>query len=320
MNKFKKFLKENVVTRDLYKGLSIIYNYRYRLMSDEKFAKKMYKKKYNKKLNLDNPITFDEKLWWLKINYHNPLMTLCVDKFWVREYVKLCGYENILNELYAVYDNVEDIDFSTFKDDKVFIKCNHRSGSNIIYYKNNPFDVKQFKKKFKKALNSNYYNVYREWPYKHVKPLIICEKVLTTEEKGGIADYRMLCFNGKLKYVLVDVDVCAVDGSHADNSKINVYDKDLNLMKDYKFNIDNFEKERIEKPKNYDKMVEIAETLSKPFPHARVDLYNISGRIIFGEITFFHRAGFNPDITPKSFDKELADFIDIDKIRKSIGK
>lgn len=318
MNKVKKVLKENVLTKGIYKGLSKIYNFRYVLMNDEKYAKTIYKHKENIDLNLDNPQTFDEKLWWLKINYHNPLMTMCVDKYWVRDYVKMCGYEEILNELYGVYDNVDNIDFSKFENDKVFIKCNHRSGANMIYDKNKPFDIKKFKKKFKKALNSNYYNVYREWPYKNVKPLIVCEKVLTTDEKSGLVDYRILCFNGKAKYVLLDVDVCADDGSHADNSKINVYDRDLNLMKNYIFNISNFECERIKKPKNYDKMIEIAEKLSKPFPHARVDLYNISGKIVFGEITFFHRAGFNPDIKPKSFDKELADLIDIDsvKIRK----
>lgn len=318
MNKVKEVLKENVLTKGIYEGLSKIYNFRYVLMNDEKYAKTIYKHKENIDLNLDNPQTFDEKLWWLKINYHNPLMTMCVDKYWVRDYVKMCGYEEILNELYGVYDNVDNIDFSKFENDKVFIKCNHRSGANMIYDKNKPFDIKKFKKKFKKALNSNYYNVYREWPYKNVKPLIVCEKVLTTDEKSGLVDYRILCFNGKAKYVLLDVDVCADDGSHADNSKINVYDRDLNLMKNYIFNISNFECDRIKKPKNYDKMIEIAEKLSKPFPHARVDLYNISGKIVFGEITFFHRAGFNPDIKPKSFDKELADLIDIDsvKIRK----
>lgn len=318
MNKVKKVLKENVLTRGIYKMLSKMYNFRYILMDDEKYAKTIYKHKENVDLNLDNPQTFDEKLWWLKINYHNPLMTMCVDKYWVRDYVKMCGYEEILNELYGVYENVDDIDFSKFKNDRVFIKCNHRSGANMIYDRNKPFDIKKFKKKFKKALNSNYYNVYREWPYKNVKPLIVCEKVLTTDEKSGLVDYRILCFNGKAKYVLLDVDVCAEDGSHADNSKINVYDRNLNLMKDYIFNISNFESKRIKKPENYDKMIEIAEKLSKPFPHARVDLYNISGKIVFGEITFFHRAGFNPDIEPKSFDKELADLINVDsvKIRK----
>lgn len=320
MSKFKKFLKENKVTKNLYKVVSKIYNSKYKFMNDEKYAKKIYYKKIAKPLNLENPQTYDEKLWWLKINYHNPLMTMCVDKYWVREYVKICGYEEILNEIYGVYDDVEKIDFSKIEEEKVFFKCNHRSGANMIYDKNKPFDINRFKKDFRKYLNSNYYNLYREWPYKNVRPLIICEKVLTTSEKSGLVDYRMLCFDGKLKYVLLDVDVCAEDGTHAENSKINVYDRDLNLLKNYKFNIPNFESQRIKKPKNYDKMVEIAEKLSKPFPHARVDLYNISGKIIFGEITFFHRGGFNPNISPKAFDKELADSINIEKIKENLNK
>lgn len=315
MTEIKNFLKKIPFIDNINYYVVKICKMRYRLMNNKKFAEKTYKKITGKKLDINNPKTYDEKLWWLKYNYHNPLMTMCVDKYWVREYVKMCGYENILNDCYGVYKNAKDIDFSKFKEDKIFIKCNHRSGSNILYDKNKPFNIKKFRKEFNRYLKSNYYYLSREWPYKNVEPLIICEKVLTTDEKSGLVDYRMFCFNGKLKYVMLDVDVCAEDGRHAENSKINVYDRDFNLLENYKFNIPNFNKARVKKPDNYDKMIEIAEKLSKPFPQARIDLYNISGKIIFGEITFFHRGGINPAITPVRFEEEIGKSINIDNLQ-----
>ena len=99
MNKVKEVLKENVLTKGIYEGLSKIYNHKYLTMSDEDFAKIKYKKRMGINLNLDNPQTFDDKIWWLKINYHNPLITMCSDKYWAREYVKMCGYEDTLIDL-----------------------------------------------------------------------------------------------------------------------------------------------------------------------------------------------------------------------------
>lgn len=314
MSSIKDRLKNGKATKGVYRVVSKIYNYKYRFYEDEKFAKEIYKKKMGKNLNLENPKTLDEKLWWLKFNYRNPLMTMCVDKYWAREYVKSCGYEDILNELYGVYEKVDDINFNKFKGKRVFLKCNHRSGSNAIYDDSKPFDKKKFKKNFSAALNSNYYYLYREWPYKNVKPLIVCEKVLETDEKSGLVDYRFVCFHGKVKYVLVDIDTCAEDGTHADDSTSNVYDREFNLKKGYIFNMENFDEKLVRKPKNYDKMLEIAEKLSKPFPYVRVDLYNIKGKIIFGEMTFFNRAGMNPNIQPKLFADDLANSIDLKKI------
>ena len=148
MGSIKENLKKNALTGKIYKVLSKVYNFRYKFMSDEKYAKTKYKKRMGIDLNLENPKTFDEKLWWLKINYHNPLITICSDKYWVREYLKLLGYEDLIVELYAVYDKFDDIEFEDLPD-RFFIKTTHGSGTNIIYDRNKPFDYKKYRKIFK---------------------------------------------------------------------------------------------------------------------------------------------------------------------------
>ncbi|MEG1863612.1 MAG: ATP-grasp fold amidoligase family protein, partial [Oscillospiraceae bacterium] len=108
------------------------------------------------KLHFKNPRLFDEKIQQLKLMDKNPLMSVCADKFRVREYVKGCGLGDILNEIYGVYHRAGEIDFSVFKSE-VFLKCNNRSGANIIYKKNQPFDKEKFAREFNGYLKDNYY-------------------------------------------------------------------------------------------------------------------------------------------------------------------
>lgn len=308
----KEKLKKSRITGGVYKVLSSIYNYRYKIMSSEKFAQKKYMQKMGKKLNLDNPKTFDEKLWWLKINYHNPLITMCSDKYWAREYVKLCGYEDILIDLYGVYDRFEDIEFEKLPS-SFFIKTNHGSGTNIIYDKNKPFDYKKYKKIFNSALKKNYYYVHREWGYKNIEPKIVCEKILKDPSSESLRDYKLFCINGKVKYVTVNLGSSHEDGSHRDTVQKNVYDKNFNYVP-VRFSDDNFDPELIKKPKNLKRMIEIAEKLSSPFPEVRVDLYNINGKIYFGELTFYHNGAYN-ESDPEEFLLDMGNEINIEKLK-----
>lgn len=308
MGSVKENLKKNALTGKIYKVLSKVYNFRYKLMSDEKYAKTKYKKRMGIDLNLENPKTFDEKLWWLKINYHNPLITICSDKYWVREYLKLLGYEDLIVELYAVYDKFDDIEFEDLPD-RFFIKTTHGSGTNIIYDRNKPFDYKKYRKIFKKSLKTNYFDVHREWGYKNIEPKIICEKILVEKGKVSPMDYKLFCFNGKVEFVTVTLSCSHEDGSHRDTVEKNFYDRNFNYI-DVRFSDDNFDPRLVEKPKNLDKMIEIAERLSKPFPEVRVDMYNIDGKIYFSEMTFYHNGGYN-ESTPKDFVEKMGDMIKI---------
>lgn len=313
MSKIKKALKENKLTKGVYKALSNIYNYKYKIMSDEKFAKTKYEKRMGLKLDLDNPKTFDDKIWWLKINYHNPLITMCSDKYWVRDYVKMCGFSDILIELYGVYDKFEDIDFEKLPN-KFFIKTNHGSGTNIIYDKSKNFDFEKYKKLFNKSLNNNYYYVHREWGYKNIEPKIICEKVLVEKNRKVPLDYKLFCFNGRVEYVTVNLASSDENGNHMETVEKNFYDRDFNYI-DVRFSDDNFDPSLIQKPKNLDRMIEIAEKLSSPFPEVRVDLYNIDGKIYFGEMTFYHNGGYN-ESTPKDFVIKMGEKIKLPSIDK----
>ena len=274
---------------------------------DQIYAKRYYRKMTGKELPLEHPVTFDEKLWWLKLNYRNPLMTICSDKYLVRNYVKGKGLESILNELYGVYYSVDEIDVSKLPDE-FFLKCNHISGGNMKCDKQH-FSLLEVKKRLGVFLKINYYNYSREWNYKNIRPCIIAEKVLKDDSELPFLDYKFMCFSGEPKLLFLDIGVCAEDGSHAEEYYRNIYDMNFEPV-DIKETREHYDYNRIKKPANFDFMIECARKLSAPFPHCRVDLYNINGTVVFGEITFFHGGGCN-DIQPEKAAIMMGDWIEL---------
>jgi hypothetical protein len=275
-------------------------------LDDVTFAQKYYYEKTGRILNLDEPKTFDEKLWWLKIHYRNPLQTICADKYGVRDYVNSCGGEKLLNELYAVYESADEIDIKQLPDE-FFLKTTHGCGANYRCHNKDTFPFKKVKKKLARNLKQNYYYHSREWPYFNIKPRIIAEKVLKPVNPPELYDYRFLCFGGVCKYVFVDIGTCSPDGHHVPNPKRNVYNSDGNLL-NVKVTRDNFVADENVIPDNFIEMRDWAELLSKPFPFVRVDLYSFDGIIRFGEMTFYHAGGVN-FIEPENFEYELGNCI-----------
>ncbi|HHX68643.1 MAG TPA: carboxylate--amine ligase [Gallicola sp.] len=305
---------KNKIFSSIYKYANM---YKVKILSkvdDEKFAKMKYKENTGKELNLDNPRTFNEKLWWLKLHNRDPLLTMCSDKVMVRDYVKKKGLEHILVPIYGVYNSIEEVKFDELPD-KAFIKTNHGSGKNIIWDKNKPFNHKAFKKEFSNSLKNNYYYQSREWNYKNIKPRIIVEKMLVDNPGESLIDYRFLCFDGEVKLLFVDIETAAKDGSHSPYAKRNVYDKDFNYL-NIRVKREQFGSSMISKPVNFEKMIEYAEVLSEPFPFCRVDLYNINGNIYFGEITFYP-GGATQIVEPEEWEQKMGDWIDLksDKIK-----
>ncbi|MCI5882311.1 MAG: glycosyl transferase [Clostridium sp.] len=305
----KKIIYHHWVTAKLY---NIIRNYRRdkdNKLSDEEFAKKYFYKNTGRTLNIEKPETFDEKLWYLKLHERNPLLTICTDKFRVREYVKECGLTNILNTLYGVYDSFEEIPFNELPE-SFFIKCNHTSGTNIIYDRKQKFDYRFYKNEFDFWMKRNYYWGSREWNYKDITPKIICEKVLRDKNGRLPMDYKLMCFGGKVKLLFLDIGVATNQGEHAEQYYRNIYDRDFKLMP-IKETRENYLDKPISKPDNWDIMVQYAERLAQPFKTCRVDLYNIDGRIYFGEITFYHGGGCN-DIQPEEWARTMGSWISIE--------
>ena len=285
------------------------------ILSDEKYAQWFYKLYTGKRLNLKDPKYFDEKVWWLKINNRDPLLTVCSDKYAVREYVKNCGFESILIPQIGVYDNAKKIPFDEFKEE-VIIKCTGGSGENFIFSPNTNTDTKMITKRMNYALKQNPYLYSREWNYKNIDQKIIVEKVIRDKNGKLPLDYKFMCFDGEPKLLFLDIGLIDENNIYNHNYPRNIYDMDFNLMP-FKETRDNYDGE-VEKPENFEKMIEIARKLSQPFPFCRVDLYNVDGEVHFGEITFYHGGGCN-DIQPEEWDFRLGSWIDINnpKIKKN---
>lgn len=286
---------------------------KYNSLSDEEFARMYYKKHTGRDLNLLEPKTFDDKLWYLKLHNQDPLLTICTDKYLVREYVKECGLEHLLNELYAVYDSFDEIDFDKLPD-KCILKCNHTSGTNAIFDRTKFFDYRYQKQEFDFWMRRNCYWGSREWNYKNIENKIICEKILEQPGRGCLNDFKFMCFDGSVKLVFGEIGICLGDGSHNADSQRNVYDRDYHLLENVRFTRENFDPSLLPKPKNFDKMVTYAEILSKPFIHCRVDLYNLEGEIYFGELTFYHQ-GCCSKVEPEELYRQAGDWIDLSQLK-----
>lgn len=227
--------------------------------------------------NLKNPQNFNEKMTNLKLSYKsNELISKCSDKYEVREYVKSKGLENILNELYFVCDNVDEIDFEKLPN-KFALKCTHGCAYNVICENKETLNTEETKKKLRSYLKEKYGLATQELHYLNINPRIICEKFLQGENGKLPIDYKIYCINGNAEGILV----CS---ERKEKLKINFYDINWNELMYIKDKYRN--KNKIEKPENLEQMIKYAEILSRDFKFVRVDLYNDNGKIIFGELTF----------------------------------
>lgn len=261
-----------------------------RFLPDKTYIKLYYRLRVGRPLNTENPTTLNEKLQWLKFNYRFPLQSIVSDKLLVRDYVaEKIGAEYLI-PLLGSWENYDDVDFDKLPEQFV-LKCNHDSGGLVVCTDKSKLNHKEAKRKLEKSLKSNFFYIGREYQYRNIKPRIICEQFISDNGKVPM-DYKIYCFNGKPDVILVCRD------RFSNNSHRASY---LYFDQDWKFQPLNKEDENlvdvdILKPKNLDKMIEIARELSKDFFFARIDLYNIDGRIYFGEITLSPNSGFDPDI------------------------
>ena len=278
-------------------------------LKDDAYLKLYYEKVFNKKLNLSNPKTFNEKLQWLKLYDRNPKYTIMVDKSLVKNYVKEIIGDTYIIPTIGIYDNFKQINFELLPNSFV-MKCTHDSGGIILCKDKSIFDKKKAYKIIKKGLKHNYFYDGREWPYKNVKPRIIIEKYMMESNNSELNDYKLFCFNGVPKYVLVCSD-------RMSNLKETFYDINWNLapFKRPNHDID----KSIKKPKNFNKMIELATKLSKNIPFVRVDFYEVNNKIYFGELTFFPASGMS-EFSPRDWDKKLGKMLDISMVIKDEKK
>lgn len=278
-------------------------NFRYRFGNRKRNVERFFNERMPYKINLESPQTFNEKISWLKLNWFNENAKICSDKYAVREYIKKLGYEDLLVPLYAVWDSPKKIDISVLPNEFI-LKTNNGCGGHYICKDKTSFDKKEAIKILNKNFKKNYAPTSLEWTYEDIKPVVICEKLLD-EDCHTPLDYKIYCNNGTAKFLYV----CKRHNCIAD-AKLELDYYDIKFKKlECKQVYPNISCE-LKKPKNYDRMIELAGKLSKEFPCVRVDFYNINGQIYFGEYTFFPSGGALP-FTPNEYDKILGDMIEL---------
>jgi len=266
----------------------------------DKFLKNRYRYEMGKELNLEAPVTYTEKLQWLKLYDHKPEYTVMVDKFQVKQYVAERIGEPYVVPLLGVWENVNDIDFDSLPE-RFVLKTTHDSGGVVICKDKKTLDIAASRKKLNRFLKRNYYNCNREWPYKNVKPRIIAEEYMEDSEYKELRDYKFFTFGGEPRVLYI-----AQGRGKGEPTVADFFDMDFNHLP---FTIDH-EMADVppEKPKNFEKMKCLAAELSKGTPQLRVDFYEVDGQVYFGEMTFFHCSGMAP-FHPGSWDKTFGDWV-----------
>ncbi len=264
----------------------------------KKIIGKKYFKRTGKYLNINNPRTFNDKINWLKLNYYDEKYNLFVDKYRVREIVTERGCAEILNELYGVYNNANEIDWDNLPE-KFILKVNNGCGHHIICTDKGKLNIKEITKKLNSGLKINYAVYSCERPYSKVQPKIICEKLLFENNTYPI-DYKVFCYSGEPKYLYTMTE-------REIKSKLDFYDLDFIKLP---IKLQKYENSCIElsKPENFNTMIEMARKLSQGLPFVRVDFYNINGKIIFGEYTFFPSGGYK-EFVPDEYNYKFGEML-----------
>jgi len=265
------------------------------------FIKRKWMKIYGVKINLINPVTYNEKIQWLKIyGYRSDLAVKCADKYLVREYIERVIGSKYLNELFAVYDSIDAINFNELPD-KFVIKATHDSGSVLIVKNKMEIDKNKIEE-IKCNMRINYAHISKEWVYEKVKPRIIVEKYMENKCGEPLRDYKVFCFSGIPKIIQVDIDRFTNHKRDFYDTKWNKIDLEILYESSGLF---------LDKPDCLEEMLLLSEKLSEEFIHVRVDWYVYENRLVFGEMTFFHESGFGK-FNKKEWEIELGNSIIID--------
>lgn len=274
-----------------------------RFLPDKTYLKLKYRYKMKRKLNLENPQTYNEKLQWLKLHDRKDIYTKLVDKHEVKKIVgEIIGDDYIIPTL-GMWDKFEDIEFDKLPD-KFVLKCTHDSGGLYICNNLSEFNIGQAKKKITSSLKHNFYWSGREWPYKNVIPKIISEPFIEDSELMDTRDYKFFVFDGKAKLLEIVTNRLKAN----EETCYDFFDIEFNHIK-LMVGHPNAHKQII-KPENFELMIEIVQKIASKLQlqQIRIDMYNVNGQVYFGELTFFHDSGFSP-FQPKEWDMIMGEWI-----------
>lgn len=276
-------------------------------LSDEKYLKMKFYACTGKRLNLKVPQTFNEKIQWLKLYDRNPEYVTMVDKFEAKKWASdIIGEEFVIPALGGPWKSFDEIDFDLLPDQFV-LKTTHDCGGVLVCKDKESFDKENARNFLNSHLKRDYYIIHREWPYKNVEPRIFAEEYMSDlEDKEELTDYKFFCFDGVPKAMFIATD----RASKTEETKFDFFDMDYNHLP-FTQGHPNADK-MPQKPKNFEKMKELAAILSKGIPHVRVDFYEVSGKIYIGEMTFSHFSGLVP-FNPQEWDLKFGNWIHLEK-------
>ncbi len=268
---------------------------------DEQYLKIRYRIKIGRKLDLNNPVTYNAKLQYLKLYDRNPEYTKYADKIAVKKIVSdMIGDEYVIPTI-GVWEKFDDINLDELPE-KFVLKCTHDSGSFIICDDRRKFNLKFAKRKIDAEMSRNFYWLGRQEQYKNIPRRIIAEPYIG--DKCGLNDYKFFAFDGDIKAMYI-----ASNRGKAGGTRFDFYDMDFNHL-DFSNGHPNSESP-LEKPRNFEQMVKLAKTLSEGFRHVRVDFYESKDKVYFGEFTFYHMDGMSK-FEPEVWDYRFGEWLRID--------
>lgn len=273
-----------------------------RWIPDKQHLQFLYRAQMGKSLDLNNPRTFNEKLQWLKLHDRNPLYTKLVDKYAVKEWVTEKIGSQYVTKTYGKWDQAEDIEISKLPE-KFVLKTNHDSGGITICRDRSTFDVEAAKRKLAKHLRRNYFWGGREWPYKNVKPCVFAEEYLEPDNSGDLEDQKLFRFsNGRIVTLLI------TDRFTEFGLTKTFFDEDWRPLKLSEEGYSR--KPDTPFPLHFEEMKQLADRLACELPFACVDFYESSGRLFFGEMTFYPNSGFE-HFDPEEWEEKSGSWIQL---------
>ena len=278
-----------------------------RWLDDETYLKLVYRARTGKKLDLESPQSFNEKLQWLKLHDRNPLYTTLVDKYRVKEWVADKIGSQYVTETYDSWEKAGDIDISRLPE-RFVLKTNHDSGGVVICRDRESFDLEAAKTILNRSLRNNYYWSGREWPYKNVKPLIFAEEYLESADGiDDLPDYKLYHYNTG------HIVTCVMTERFSENGYTATYfDEEWRRLD---ISDEGHEtRPNIPRPARFDLMKELANRLAADIPFVRVDFYVLKSRLLFGEMTFYSSSGFE-SWNPPEWDDRFGSWIKLEGAR-----
>lgn len=275
----------------------------------ETLVKIRYFARFKRRLNLNNPRTLNEKILYMSLRTDTSMWTRLADKYNVRSYVEECGLSDILVPLLGHWEKAEDIDF-TLLPKQFVLKSTHGCGDIIVVKDKSQINQRLIRKSMHNAVSEIYGELEGGKHYMRIKPAIIAEKLLANDKQSlayssSLIDYKFWCFNGKVKYIMTCTN------RDKNGLDLHLYDVNWDSHVSMLNSSTHYRKGSvIPTPSNFEEMLRIAEKLANPFPVVRVDLYNLEGKIYFGEMTFTSLGGLM-DYYTEAFQNIAGDLIDI---------